>query len=186
MKQNHICGEKFKTLRRSSCLIRRRYQFLSEGGAGIWMWATSPSGDWFDFLEIWFWRQPVINWFDFSQTCSDLDDGVDDDDIEELNDEAAGDAFRQILHRLRQSRLLRIIHNSNFHIRLIEHEYIGDKGCEGVQKVIPESDFFQRMWERDWAGSSSRSWQTLANLGGQLIMVLSLSKTSTLPNKIPP
>ena len=40
-------GEKFKTLRRSSCLIRRRYQFLSEGGAGIWMWTTSPSGDWF-------------------------------------------------------------------------------------------------------------------------------------------
>ena len=40
-----------------------------------------------------------------AQLPTHLDDGVDDDDIEELNDETSSDSLCKLLGRLRQSRL---------------------------------------------------------------------------------
>ena len=50
-----------------------------------------------------------------------LDDGVDDDDIKELNDEASGDSLCKLLGGLRQSRLCNTLDLNSFSIDLHLH-----------------------------------------------------------------
>ena len=99
-------GERVKTLRRSSCLIRRRYQFLREGGAGICKIqrtrSTKKTSSWdFRNKKIPFWIDYVL----MIAIHAHLYDGVDDDDIEEFNNKTPSDSFSQLLRGLWQASL---------------------------------------------------------------------------------
>ena len=92
-------GERVKTLRRSSCLIRRRYQFLREGGAGICEIQRTRSTK--KSTKIPFWIDYVL----MIAIHAHLYDGVDDDDIEEFNNKTPSDSFSQLLRGLWQASL---------------------------------------------------------------------------------
>ena len=83
-----------------------------------------------------------------------LYDGVDDDDIEEFNNKTPSDSFSQLLRGLWQASLFDNFQHFTFLFVSIFPALIFFKIKD---RLVPEWDFFQRMWERDWVGSSSSS-----------------------------